>query len=143
MEVNTRFGRVDVDPDTILTFPNALPGFEGLTRFKLFQEEGNSSLFFLQSLDDPLVQFSLADPMKFWVHYQMTLSDEDIALLQLDDPTELRVLVMLSRAEQSKQAENNAIQANFLGPVVINTRSRFGLQKTLNQVEGFVTIVAE
>lgn len=140
MEVNTRFGRIDVDPDTILTFPEGMPGFENLKRFKLFHEHDTGAVFLLQSLDDPEVQFSLADPVNFRVHYQMTLSDAETALIELKDTSELRVLVILSRLEQE---EGESIHANFLSPLVINVQTRLGLQKPLNQVEGFVTIVAE
>ena len=40
MEIKSKtFGVQSVDPDTIITFPNGIPGFESDTRFKFFHQE--------------------------------------------------------------------------------------------------------
>lgn len=140
MQVDTRFGKVEVDPDTVLTFPQGLPGFENLTRFTLLHEEGATTIFWLQSVEDPDVQFSVTDPNSFRVNYQVTLQDDETALLELTDVADAAVMVMLSRDEAT---DPSGIKANFMAPLVINTKSRKGLQKALNQIEGFVNIVAE
>jgi len=140
MQVDTRFGKVEVDPDTVLTFPQGLPGFENLTRFTLLHEEGATTIFWLQSVEDPDVQFSVTDPNSFRVNYQITLQDDEAELLELTDVADATVMVMLSRDEAT---DPSAIKANFMGPLVINSKSRKGFQKALNQIEGFVNIVAE
>lgn len=138
MEIVTQFGTQDVDPDSLITFAAGLPGFENLTRFKLFHEEGKSSVYWLQSVDDPEVQFAIADPATFNVSYEITLSDDELATLQLAAPEDLLVLVTLA-----KQPEQTAgIHANFMGPILINVRERQGMQKLLNQVESSVLIRA-
>ena len=38
-------GQVTVDENTVLNFPNGLPGFESCQRFKLFHEEGKTTVF--------------------------------------------------------------------------------------------------
>ncbi len=146
MKVNTSFGEQDVAPEEILTFPQGLPGFDELTRFKLFHEEGKLSLFWLQSLEDPSVQFPTTDPALLKVQYQITLSDEEIALLELEDPEDIALLVLLYRGAPEKEAppsESDRLNANFLGPIILNTKTRIGVQKVLNQIEDFVTIRAE
>ncbi len=58
MEINTRFGTQDIDPSSIIHFPDGLAGFEELHEYKLFHEEGKPTVFFLQAIDDPEVQFA-------------------------------------------------------------------------------------
>ncbi len=146
MKVNTSFGEQDVAPEEILTFPQGLPGFDNLTRFKLFHEEGNSSLHWLQSLDDPQMRFPATDPALLKVQYEIRLSDEEMALLGDGGPEDIALLVLLyrgNRGETGEPTQEDPLNANFLGPLIINTRSRTGMQKVLNQVEDYVTIRAQ
>jgi len=140
MQINTRFGVQDVDPQSIIEFPNGLPGFEGLTQFKLFHEEGAQTLLYLQSLEDPEVQLPVVDPDHFQVNYQITLSDEEVAQLQLEDANDATVLVTVARGGEG---DTNGLYANFMGPIVLNTKARIGLQKAVNQMRGTVVIKAE
>jgi len=140
MHVDTRYGTLEIDPDTLLSFPSGLPGFENLTRFTLLHEEGKSTVFWLQSVDDTDVQFSVTNPNNFKVNYQITLQDDEAEMLELTDDSETIVLLILSRDEGE---DPSAIKANFMAPLVINVTSRKGMQKPLNQIEGFVDIVAE
>jgi flagellar assembly factor FliW len=140
LEINTQFGTQTVDPDTLLNFPDGLPGFDELKRYKLFHEDGTATLFYLQSVDDPAVRLPVVDPGLFQVDYQITLNDMELSRLQLDDPADAAVLVTVSRKDT---AADGGIHANFMGPIIINTRARVGLQKALNRVNGSVIIKAE
>lgn len=139
MQINTRFGAQNVDPATIIRFPHGLAGFEDLHEFKLFHEEGKPSVFYLQSLDDPEVQFPVVNPDSYQVSYECVLNDDEAAVLQLDDPDDVAVLVTLAQAGE----RDHGIHANFMGPILLNTGKRIGLQKHLNQVSGSVVIRAE
>ncbi len=139
MEINTRFGTQEVDPASIIQFPNGLAGFEELHTFKLFHEEGKPTVFYLQSVDDPEIQFPVVNPDTYQVSYECVLSDDEAALLQLDDPGEIAVLVTLAQGGR----KDGGIHANFMGPILLNTAKRIGLQKHLNQVSGSVVIRAE
>ncbi len=138
MEVSTQFGTQNINPDTVITFPEGMAGFEDLTRFKLFHEADKPSVFWLQSIDDPSLQFSVTDPETFNVDYQITLSDNDLALLDVQGEDQIHVLVTVARDENA----DNQLHANFMGPILINSRSRTGMQKTLNQIESRVIISA-
>lgn len=138
MEIVTQFGKQEVDPETLITFDAGLPGFENLTRFKLFHEEGKPTVFWLQAIDDPDVQFAIADPSTFNVTYEISLSDDELATLKLASSEDLAVLVTL--AKNDDQAAG--LHANFMGPILINTRERLGMQKLLDQVESSVFIRA-
>lgn len=140
MEINTRFGALEVDPASLITFPHGLPGFEELKQFKLLHEEGKTTVFYLQSVEDPSVQFPLADPANFQVDYQIVLTDEDLALLELSDPSDATILVTLAKHGGN---DTHDVHANFMGPIVLNTKDRIGIQKSLTHINGSVVIQAE
>ncbi len=139
MEIDSRFGAQEVDPASIIRFPSGLAGFEDLHEFKLFHEEGTASVFYLQSIKDPEVQFPVVNPDAYQVNYECVLSDEESAALELDDPADVAVLVTLAQGGD----KDAGIHANFMGPILLNTRKRVGIQKQLNQVSGSVVIRAE
>ena len=139
MNINTRFGAQDVDPASIINFPNGLAGFEDLHEFKLFHEEGKPTVFYLQSIDDPEVQFPVVNPDAYQVSYECVLDDDEAATLKIEDAKEVAVLVTLAQSGD----RDRGIHANFMGPILLNTKKRIGLQKLLNQVSGSVVIRAE
>lgn len=138
MEINTRFGTQEVDPASLIRFPGGLAGFEHLTEFKLFHEDGKPSVFFLQSVEEPQVQFPVVNPDAYQVSYECLLTDEEEKTLQLEDPGDIAVLVTLAQGGD----KDTGIHANFMGPILLNTRKRIGIQKQLNQVTGSVVIRA-
>jgi flagellar assembly factor FliW len=139
MKINTRFGAQEIDPNAVIRFPEGLAGFENLHEFTLFHEDGKPTVFYLQAIDDPDVQFPVVNPDAYQVSYECVLSDDEEALLQIEDPDEVAVLVTLAQGGNQDQG----IHANFMGPILLNTSKRIGLQKHLNQVSGSVVIRAE
>jgi hypothetical protein len=68
----TRYGEmetVQVSEDTVLAFPEGLPGFERHRRFSLIQDPKLAPFSWLQSLHDPLVGFLVIEPglLIYWV----------------------------------------------------------------------------
>lgn len=140
MQIKTRFGLQDIDPDSIIEFSDGLPGFEDLKQFKLFHEEGKHTLFYLQSVEDAGVQLPVVDPDHFQVNYEITLTDEELAQLQLEDAKDATVLVTVSRVDGE---DDGGLHANFMGPIILNTKARTGMQKALNHIHGSVVIKAD
>jgi len=118
---------VDVDPETLFDFPQGLAGFEQCHRFKLFYEEGKPTLFWLQSIDDFGVMFQLVAPELLDLEYQIELSDEDCALLELAKPEDAAVVVMV----YGDETQGGKIAANTRSPLILNLNSRKGMQKIL------------
>lgn len=124
-----RFGTLEVSPNNVIEFPRGIPGFEDLRRFSLFHvEEAAPKFFILQSLDDPAVAFHLGDPALFGFMYEITLPDEDAALIDLKTPSEAAVAVMLV-----KVGEQGSLSANLKAPIIINARSRKAIQHLLSE----------
>lgn len=129
-----RFGseEVEIDPDTLIEFPDGLPGFEDCKRFKLFHSGENPVIFWLQSVDDAGVVFSLTDPGLLKIFYELTLTDEEEGTLCVTEGDELNIAVILSQGEKSHTA---AVQPNLRSPIVINISKRIALQKSLQDAE--------
>lgn len=133
MQVMTEwFGPLDVDPDTILTFPAGLPGLEQCTRFKLLYDEGSAQpqVRWLQSLDQPEITFSVVDPSLFGVSYELTLSDEECALLECQHAEQIAILMLLGR-----NPETRAVEPKVKYPILLNLEKRRGYQKPATRCE--------
>lgn len=126
-----RFGALEIAPDRIIEFPNGLPGFEQMHRFSVFHPEGEAqpNYHILQSLDDASVAFHIADPARLGFDYEIALSDEDAAILKLKDAADVAVAVMLI-----KDDAGGALRANVQAPLIMNTRSRLGLQHVFSKL---------
>lgn len=126
-----KFGLKDVpvNPDAVFTFPQGLLGFENCKRFTLFHEEGKPTVFWLQSLDDENISFSVVEPGMIDICYEIELSEADCTLLDMKDTSEIVIVVILYR----KEADGGKIAANTFSPLVLNTRARLGMQKVLRE----------
>lgn len=126
-----RFGTLQIEPSRIIDFPVGLAGFEDCKRFTLFHPEEDSPRYFiLQSIDDPAVAFHIADPALFGFNFDINLTDEEAALLQLESPDDVAVVVILTKGDPS-----DPLRANLNAPLVLNLVAKRGLQhvfSTLN-----------
>ena len=138
---STQFGTQEVDPESILTFPNGMPGFEKSTRYKLFHDdqEQQAVVHWLQSLDEPDIAFALVDPAVFGLNYEFALTDEEEQLLQMKSVEDIAILLMAYKPEPNPASKAN-INANINGPIVLNMRTRLGMQKILVGLEADITL---
>ena len=72
----TRFGRLSVEDERIITFPNGLLGFPDHTRFALIQTGEENYFFWLQSVDEPNLAFVVTDPSIVFKDYEVPIKDE-------------------------------------------------------------------
>lgn len=133
------FGAIEVSPDAVIEFPEGLPGFPENHRFALIHEAGNDpspASYTLQSLDDRSVALQIADPTAYGLHYELELSDAESALLGSSNPEDIALMLVLDKQEGA----GVPIRANLQAPLLLNTRTRRGLQKVLPRVEPRVTL---
>jgi flagellar assembly factor FliW len=130
-------GTLEVAPDRIIEFPNGMAGFEQFRRYSLFHPQTDDGTppryFILQSLDDESVAFNIADPELFGFNYEISLSDEESAALELSDPSEAAVVVVLVK-------EAGELRANLKAPLVVNLRTRRGIQHVFARLNYQVTL---
>jgi flagellar assembly factor FliW len=125
----TRYGEmetVEISEDTILTFPEGLPGFERHRRFALIQDPKLAPFSWLQSLHDPLVGFLVIEPGLLVRDYEFDISDPDVEALGLDNSSEATVLSILVVPEDVR-----AMTANLQAPLIMNPRKRIAKQVIL------------
>ncbi len=148
MEINTtRFGLQQVNPESVIEFPEGLPGLEGNTRFQLFHQGDDPALHYLQSLDDADLTLGVADPARFGIAYEFSLDDREMGLLKATPESPLLVLVILYLAGQPGGEEitpqgYGPVRGNLRGPLVINPEQRLGVQKLIGKL-GFTTVLQE
>lgn len=131
-----RYGTLEVIPEKVIEFPHGLPGFETAHRFSLFHPEGAAVQYFiLQSIDDPSLAFNIADPALFGFDYEIKLSDEEAATIDLTDADDALVMVILAKDEGQTE-----LRANFSAPLVLNPNSRKALQQVFSRLDYQVTL---
>lgn len=139
MEIKSKLlGNQQIDPETIITFPEGIPGFEDQTRFKLFHQENNPIIYWLQSVDDEDLTFSVASPGMFNINYSFLLTDEDQALLKLDRVEDLIILILL-HTDDAEGDHKPTIKGSIKSPLLINSAGKIGIQKRLVQIEQSIT----
>ena len=132
-----------IDSEKVFTFPAGIPSFENYTKYIVYhKEENNLSAYWLESCDTPQVTFTLVDPGQYGLCYDLELSDEEMSTLQAEGPEELGVFMILSKKEDGGK-ESPILNANIAGPVIINTRTRLGLQKVIQRASVNTTIVQQ
>ncbi|BCG63919.1 MAG: flagellar assembly factor FliW [Methyloprofundus sp.] len=139
MDIKSKLlGAQSVDPDTVITFPQGIPGFENDTRFKFFHQEGSDIVYWLQSLDNEEVLFSVAHPAQFNINYNFTLTDAEEALLELDSVDDLIIMILLHKSDD--ESAEPTIKGSIQAPLVINGKTRLAIQKALAKVEQSITL---
>lgn len=140
MEIQSRLlGNQQINPDTIITFPQGIPGFEDQTRYKLFHQEGSEIVYWLQSLDSPDLTFSVAHPLNFNINYNFTLTDAEEQLLQLSSSDDLLLLILLHKDNEQENGKPT-IKGSIKSPLLINSEKRIGYQKILAEIEQSITL---
>lgn len=132
---SSRFGTIEVAEDKTIEFPQGLAGFEDLRRFAFLHPESDEPKYhILQSMEDADVAFSIADPAIFGFSYEITLDDQQSALLgQSDAPDAVAddvVLVILA-----KDNDNAPLRAVLKAPLILNLKTRRGIQHTFTRLD--------
>ena len=94
---SSRFGAVEIDPETIIEFPEGLIGLGG-SRFALLTDDPGGSIMWLHCVDDPSLSLPVTDPHRFFSDFSVSLTDEDAERLGLDADTPVDVYVTVVAA---------------------------------------------
>jgi len=140
MQVTTLlFGNIEIDPAQVINFPKGLVGFADFHRFILVHEEqqGAPVSYTLQSLEDPALAIQIIDPAAIGFNYELSLSDEELALLGNPKPEDVSVMLTLFSRQEGKGRE---LGAGIRAPLIINTTGHLGIQKVIEQRRSNITI---
>jgi flagellar assembly factor FliW len=110
---SSRFGRVEIDPERVVEFPDGLIGLGG-SRYALLAASADSPFLWLQSVEDPELALPVTDPHQFFPSFAVQLDDEEAERLALDDVTAVAVYVTVRAAERLED-----FTANLKAPILV------------------------
>jgi flagellar assembly factor FliW len=122
------FGVIPYQEDSVFDFPEGLPGFEDQRQFLLLERPGTRPLVFLQSLSAAGLCFITVPVRVAKSDYQLCMPPEDLTSLEIDTGRQPEIgKEVLCLAIVSLQ-EDRLPTVNLLSPLVINLRTRRGIQ---------------
>jgi len=122
----TRLGDVEIADEKVITFPNGILGFEEMKQFVLLTPNPSVPFHWLQSVENPSLAFVVINPLVFHPEYKMSIPEAQLRIVQNNTDTEIAVLVIVTIPEDPEK-----MTANMAGPLLINARSRRGIQVVL------------
>ncbi|MEN0587784.1 flagellar assembly protein FliW [Kurthia gibsonii] len=129
MKIQTKFlGEVQIDPTSIIQFPQGIPAFEEEKEFVVIPLGAQSPFVTLQSVQTPSVGFMAAYPYHFKPNYAFDLEQEDLQQLQIEKSEDVLVYAILTLKDT---LENSTM--NLLAPVAINVKKQIGKQVVLHE----------
>lgn len=129
MKIQTKFlGKVQIDPASIIQFPQGIPAFEEEKEFVVIPLGAQSPFVTLQSVQTPSVGFMAAYPYHFKPNYAFDLEQEDLQQLQIEKSEDVLVYAILTLKDT---LENSTM--NLLAPVAINVKKQIGKQVVLHE----------
>ncbi len=123
----TRFGKIDVKEEQVITLAEGMLGFSECSRYTLMDDEIGEPFMWMQSLDIPSLAFVVIDPAIILPSYHFSVKKDQIKNLDTDNVDDLQVYVIVTMA-----ANILDVTVNLQGPLVVNKNKRVGLQVVLN-----------
>jgi flagellar assembly factor FliW len=124
------YGFKEVDERQKLTFPLGLLGFEPLKEYVLLDAE-RQPFYWLQSVDVEQVAFILINPFLFKPDYELDIDDDSIKEIGITDPKTEALIFSVVTIPQ----DGSPMTANLQGPLIINRKTRIGIQAVLTDPE--------
>ena len=123
MKIRTKpYGEIEVDEKQRLTFPEGIIGFEGIGDYFLIDSK-EGPFYWLQSAQHAELAFLLINPRLFLDDYKLQVRSEEIQLLQPEAEDDLLDFAIVTVPE-----DPDKISANLMGPVIVNRKTRVGMQ---------------
>lgn len=110
---SSRFGTVEIHPDSVIEFPSGLIGLGGSRYTLLARDEGNAFLW-LHSLEDPNLALPVVRPLRFFPDFVLDLAEQDRERIGIGPGDTADVFVTVRAAPQLAD-----FTANLRAPIVI------------------------
>lgn len=125
----TDFGQLEVSEENVLFFPKGLFGFEQINRYVLlhYDLKEESPIMCLQSIGGE-VSFTVVDPFYFLPGYAPVVNAEELAVLKVQDSSQLRFLAVAVIGDSMDQTV-----MNLKSPVALNPGNHLGMQIILSE----------
>ena len=109
----SRFGKIEIAEDRVITFPKGLLGFASCTQYCLLEPNNDACFYWLQSTEDPSLAFVVTDPSLFVTDYSVPIRPEQMEGLSLERFEDAKVLVIVNKIDHT-------LTGNLQGPLVVN-----------------------
>ncbi|HEX2055469.1 MAG TPA: flagellar assembly protein FliW [Nitrospiraceae bacterium] len=126
---STRFGNLEVDDRTILTFPTGILGFPDWTKYVILDHDTDAPFKWLQCVEQADLAFVIIDPTVFKPDYCVHPGLDALTEIQATGEQDLIVAVLLT----IPSADPTRITANLRGPLIMNPHSRLCKQIVLSE----------
>jgi flagellar assembly factor FliW len=127
---SSRFGPIEIRDDDVITLPQGLIGLPG-TRWALIAQTESSPFLWLHSVEDGTIALPVTNPWLFFPEYEVRISDDDAAQLELEGPEQVDIFCIVRAAKELVD-----FTINLLSPVAIHGARRLGKQ-VLNEAGGY------
>jgi flagellar assembly factor FliW len=110
--------------DQVITFSMGLPGFESARKFIIMSVPEHQPFHWMECVDEGSpIRFAIINPLSFRPDYQPKIKKEELASLNIQDPKELLLYVIVTLRNPLMEST-----ANLMGPLFINIREKVGKQ---------------
>jgi flagellar assembly factor FliW len=129
MDVSTRdFGTIQIEDDSVYSFPQGVYGFEDVDSFAVFMhEEDGVSFVYLQAVHAPHPCFLVFSPWDMVPDYDPRMSEEDLRFFDVASEKDLIFLVIATVPADDVRK----LSVNTKCPVVLNPLRMIGRQVIL------------
>ena len=129
MDVTTRdFGIIQINEDSIYSFPQGIFGFEDVDSFAVFMHEENTvSFVYLQAVKRKQPCFLVFSPWDLAPDYEPEISREDLAQLGVESERDLIFLTIATVPPENVRQ----LSINIKSPIVLNPINMTGRQVIL------------
>lgn len=125
MEIETsRFGKIPVQEEKVITFPKGILGFARNKKYLLFRHSEGSPFYWLQSVEDGNLAFVVMNPQLVKPDYSIDVEEGLLKELDVEESTDLEVVCIVT----IPRGEPNKMTINLLGPIIINSQNRYAAQ---------------
>ncbi len=124
---SSRFGRVQIDPNSVIEFPEGLIGLGG-SRYVLLGNDPETPFLWLQSLEDPSLALPVTNPHRFFESFAVDVIDEDAERLGFDKSSAMDVYVTVRAAPKPED-----FTANLRAPILVRSGQAY---QVINQAPG-------
>jgi flagellar assembly factor FliW len=124
---SSRFGQLEVDPTSVLEFPEGLIGLAG-SRYAMIADDPDAPFLWLQSLDDPSLALPVTNPHRFFADFAVQVIDEDVERLGLEGSSAMDVYVTVRAAPAPED-----FTANLKAPILVSAGQAW---QVINQAPG-------
>ena len=124
---SSRFGRMQVDPETVIEFPEGLIGLGG-SRYALIARDPETPFLWLHSLEDPALALPVTNPHQFFADFAVEMPDEEAERLGFDGQTGVDVYVTVRASNVLEE-----FTANLKAPILVRAGQAW---QVINQAPG-------